>query len=1329
MNHPQRFCWTCVLSLVSVVSAWAGTPSHLAPGELASPTARPEGVTPVTADQPAVAGHRPARDRAALFHEPGFPVVGAASDPEVLTVALEQAGWEVERVRVDQLADLQFFTAERFRLLVLSSGASFPLAARESLLKFLRAGGGLFTTGGYAFDNLVMRSEDGWQSYDTYLSMRMEAARAGEGSLLRGGDFEDATVRQEGWNRLSPDRCSATAEAFQGDWAARVTIPPEFSSDSAVWEQTVDVQPNERYLLRARMRTRDVRGLGFAYLAPYQLDEAGQLVTFRDVGQQRGDSDWTLVEYVFGTDSRTRRISLRTGLFQAAGSAWFDDVSLVPLPPEEHLNTRFGDPQDGLQVRPDQLGLFDASFALARAAQARSASPLLPADLLLEGPFEGFAAVAPLFERARWTPLLASYDGYGRPRGALGAMLYQYDGPMAGSTWAFFGVTNRDLFARDNEAMHGVLRDVFAQLRRNVFLAPPETDRAAYRPGESLGASVPVMHAGTETVQAIVRFVWQLEPEPTIYRQQQSVVLAPGDRVVVEAVWDSPPTEASDFCRLTVELADAETGAVWDRAETGAVVLRPDLVAAAAPLRFQDNYFRLGERTRFLCGTDTYANMFTSRAENPLRWREDVSACRDFGLNVFENLQYHPRGDWLTESQEREMEGLMQLCQQYRQAYMAGLWIGANVVVDDDRLRRQAEYCARFARHFGHVPALIHYLNGDFVVRFDSEPLTRELYGRYLRERYGTLAQLQAAWHLNPPEGDFGALAYNAPSSGWEDVRAADQTRFIAWLVRRWVGALTQAVRGEDPDHPITAEYYREPFGHIDLPLSIDGMDVSNIGYFDVPGDDLRLFPRRFAFTDMRAAGKSLNVGEFGVKTHPAWAIDRGGQDYHILRSEQEQHHLFLGLAHYALGLGGSKIQNWCWKDASERIFPWGLCYPNDLIPKDVAYTYRNISLLFRQFEPLWEPPAVYLLLPDEHRMGAGGDAIRLAALNGIQHLLHTRVPFAILHEAVLHELPDAARVIFYPLPYCPDDETMARLEQFVRDGGVLYMSGDFSFDSLRRRTRTDRLERLAGVRFAGDRQPDSTVSFLPAARFEPAGAEQFEHVGDRTRATHRVGAGRVVFVTQPYELRYDAEQHPPTLYRDVLALADCQPLRAQPDSESLHVLRIPTKDGGQVFVLVNMGSRTVEVTLEEVSPPLRLHVAAGLPGLAWFSGDGALRALEGCGSAYRGDTMLVDAQADEDCHWMLMSLDHRDVQDATSVLLIPFHAGQYRVATHGPVAVQAGDVRGGDWFTLTDVSSASSGGWIDVAVPDDLQRDLFLIGNPADLPALSERVADMLRN
>ena len=47
------------------------------------------------------------------------------------------------------------------------------------------------------------------------------------------------------------------------------------------------------------------------------------------------------------------------------------------------------------------------------------------------------------------------------------------------------------------------------------------------------------------------------------------------------------------------------------------------------------------------------------------------------------------------------------------------------------------------------------------------------------------------------------------------------------------------------------------------------------------------------SWNDLRARGKGVSLGEYGVKTHPAWTEENGAVGYHIVRTEEEQKQLF----------------------------------------------------------------------------------------------------------------------------------------------------------------------------------------------------------------------------------------------------------------------------------------------------------------------------------------------------------------------------------------------------------------------------------------------------
>jgi hypothetical protein len=102
----------------------------------------------------------------AIFKD-DIPPSGAPADPDELAELLRQPGWRVGWLDSEQLADPQGLNREHIDVLVLPYGASFPVKAAGNFRRFLRAGGGFVSVGGYAFDNLLERTPAGWRPPST----------------------------------------------------------------------------------------------------------------------------------------------------------------------------------------------------------------------------------------------------------------------------------------------------------------------------------------------------------------------------------------------------------------------------------------------------------------------------------------------------------------------------------------------------------------------------------------------------------------------------------------------------------------------------------------------------------------------------------------------------------------------------------------------------------------------------------------------------------------------------------------------------------------------------------------------------------------------------------------------------------------------------------------------------------------------------------------------------------------------------------------------------------------------------------------------------------
>ncbi len=1034
------------------------------------------------------------------------------------------------------------------------------------------------------------------------------------------------------------------------------------------------------------------------------------------------------------------------------------------------------------------MGVFQADYPLERAAFLRAApgQVTVPPGLTIAEPVGGWAACAVVgWDEARWIPLLNAYDRYGRLRGAAGAMLRHYRGPWRGSSWAFFGATNVNLFGSTQPGMADAFLRIIDSLIKDTYCASLTTEHGCYRQGETVRFSAPVFNGGrtTRTLRMTVA-IFAGEPddadiaedgpeiervegsggrgrsggplvrlsEPDVFSPVRSeregggedgrvregagarkpvalfdmdLSVAPSQTNLVSGEW-KPRAFESDFYHIVARLAEGTNG--LDRIESGFVARDDRTIAAGPRLEYRDNYLRFGSRPLFQFGTDDWSYVFNTARETPLQWLEDMRLRRDLGVTIYENLQFGlPRSAAVEERLLRQVDGVVQLAQKYGQVYFAGLLIGYNAAASDAELALQRDYAARFARRYRDVPGLIYYLNGDY--RCELSDAVTPHWNEFLSARYGSTAVLRDAWGPQAPVEPLGSIPsadYHDWEQTWEDVSAYDRNAFRAWLLRRWNTELIAGIRAHDTRHPTSGEFYQLPHGGVDLPAGIDGLDLSNFGFFETPRAGSSRFAALCKLNDQRARGKSGGPGEYGVKTHPAWGDGRD-YGYHTARTREAAMELFLTVAHDSLGLGASRVHNWCWKDDAHRVFPWGMVYPCDGVPKDTAYLHRNLSLLFRHFAPVYQEPEVYVLTPDCHRLGGAKWKVTEGILVSLDLALATHVHnLGTLNEQD-RAIPASARVLFYPIPYCLADETYEKLRHWVEEGGVLYVSGDFSYDELRRCTRPERLAELAGVRRTATLDAPLAVRPTepcdqPAVGVEALGATVLRRTAEGAvlLVENRVGRGRVFFTSDPIELHSTPERRAADidLYRRVLAGADVPTLGVRPDRSDLHVFRVPLRDGGQVWIVANRDETQPRraVTLTETPGPVTLEVARRRFGLLWYDGSGALRAVEAQGDCHADGKRMLSDETDG----VVLALDGESIERSQAILLMPLRAGRTvwsSSARWDDPRVESGEFRTGRWRIGETQPAVAREGQVEIQVGADQVLSLLLVCDDEALP------------
>ncbi|MCL5099395.1 MAG: hypothetical protein M1608_18045, partial [Candidatus Omnitrophica bacterium] len=538
---------------------------------------------------------------AAILDEPGMPIDGMASSPAVIAAILRHAGLATELLSAVQLADSTRFNTSRFDLAILPTGQSFPARARESFIDFLRRGGGFISMGGYALDHLWLKVDGKWAGESEEVRKQIERAMRPEACLLPDGGFERSQSVPIGgsspdgqWHRAGERCCVVSDQSREGRFCARVSIPADAGYPGDAFWAELPAQPGRTYQIRVRMRTEDVTGPGMAYAAVYEYDANNHLVEFRDFATARQTAGWQMFTYSFSPPPSVRRLRIPLGLYQAQGTAWFDDVRLgdVTGMRSQPMNTATGRPDDALVVEPSQIGVFDPSFPLKRARTLQTASGqcVLSAQVIQRGNFEGWAASGVIGnDAARWIPLLDTRDRYGRPRGAAAALVLNYHGFYNGSAWACFGIDNLDLFADPQSPMAPVLEQVAQFMVRKVFLRNLTTNYRLYRENEPVVVSAIIDDRGRLPFRGQVRFL--LNGIPASGQSQNAVRdvnLEPGASQRVEATLAQPSSHA-DLCRVEAVLAVG--GVPMDRIESGFVREDTAVLHLGPELRFVNNYF------------------------------------------------------------------------------------------------------------------------------------------------------------------------------------------------------------------------------------------------------------------------------------------------------------------------------------------------------------------------------------------------------------------------------------------------------------------------------------------------------------------------------------------------------------------------------------------------------------------------------------------------------------------------------------------------------------------------------------------------------------------
>ena len=1319
-----------------------------------------------------------------------IPVVGVASSPEVLAETFKKSNYSVTFVSCEEISDESILCKEKFDVLVLPYGASFPASAIDTFRKFLKQGGHFISMGGYPFDNLLFKINGQWKNENEFSKINNQ---------VKNPLFEvdtDMDGVPDFWKPDDKDHCFIENMPGVKGKCIKVTVSREERIQDVGWSsqetnlKDLKLKNKKSVTLTGLMKTENVTGHagisfmypGTAYIRIDQYDENGKLIWpgFEEILHINGTNGWRRYKTTFVFNERTVKFVVRCGLWAAWGTVWFTDIRIYE---DIRVNTRHGIVRDGMWVEPNQIGVCDPSYTLENVsyAQANENQYIIDKDIKIEGKLQGYAAAAWLgWEtglgrgwltqrdvRARWTPLINAYDKYGRLRGAIGAVLHNFAGEYKGSIWAYFGVTNKDLFGANEKKMLKALVDIADHMMRGLFLYNLATDYACYRQGETVNLAVKVGNITSEEkyVSFRIQIFEELGKKP-VFEEIVSLKCPTREACFSRSQprWSSFPPD--DECRAEWKLGKFDKdfyyvkaqlevdGKIIDNLDTGFVVWNTEVLKNGVQLDFADNYFHFSGKTAFLCGTKTgsfYLSEISS--EEPLRWDCRFQKLQDNRIDTYGIVGLRPYFTDLKNPDERtlrRLDAIVQLCQKHKVIPLIDLQVHPSWYMDwsfDNELART------IGERYKPASAVLYHISGDIQTKLQNTPAMKREFNKFLKERYGDDEKLAEAWGDEAPKAKLGDIdaeeivtsPWVQPSISWSSTKVYDINSFRNYWYVLWQRGCVDALRsGAAPNHYITAEFWL----HLDQLNDSDDLDFAtqNAGLGDKNFNKF-YYHSLLKFAEMRAQRKSVVIGEYGSQVHPTF----NGRGYSN-ESIEDQITRFLYVNYYTFGLGGSGVANWDWENKEYYIFPWGLVNLCDFTDRKTLKVYRNISIFLKLFDVKYEAPEVCFLIADSHRRGGVMREIQSSLLNSIDMLIGTHADFLVLNEFKIERLPNNIKILFWPIPWCPKDETVEKVKEFVMNGGILYVSGDISYNEDRKRTRLERLKELLGVELLGDNYPniewqkgkpvkiDPVEPFYglesrvgrPCIKIKPTTAKVIakDEEGNPVFLLNKLGKGVVFYNVDPLELYTVAEDREKlregtNIYKALLRYAKAKVNNISPDDNLIRIFKLPTTRDETLYVLFNADTRAREITIQDTRKPITLTLGSFRPGVILLSKDQKILAVEAQGKVAVGDKTLIDV----DGHFAIAALDKKDISESKNMLIFPQSKGRITITSESDWVnawAELGDIIDSKWTKLEKLECSKKGNNISLKIDREQATNIILLGEGTVTP-LVERIENFI--
>jgi hypothetical protein len=471
-----------------------------------------------------------------------------------------------------------------------------------------------------------------------------------------------------------------------------------------------------------------------------------------------------------------------------------------------------------------------------------------------------------------------------------------------------------------------------------------------------------------------------------------------------------------------------------------------------------------------------------------------------------------------------------------------------------------------------------HLFQGNYP---NGDPTEIAAWRKWLSERYGTLSELGDAWRV-PAEslGSFDAVSLPKFADlrferygNLNQVRTLDYNLFAQDMFSAWVKSMVSLIRSTGSSQLI--DVGQDEGGVIEGVLNqfYGGAGVSFTTNHTYWKDDALLWDSVVA----KRPGVPNITGETGYQ--PVWEPD-GSWRYDEFTG--------LGLIErkWALGFaaGSSGAMQWDW----DRETDFGMLR-SDGSAKVWENRMRDVGQFARaaaSFADALIEPDVALVLPQSYQLSVSNELGLEAQQSAVRALYNYAHSQAYAVGEYQSQLLGSPKLILLPSPFGLAEEAWKAIEQRVRDGAVLLVTGPFGEDAHFHAT-----GRQDSVGLPYMKEP---LSLRENVIHFPAGQETLTYAGFKTTVLNRVifpngqdwterplGKGRILFSAFPLELNGNL-QAVADVYSYALKVANVAPVYSTALKDP-GILICPTRFPKATLYVLTSESNRSEVSFEDL--------------------------------------------------------------------------------------------------------------------------------------------------